>query len=180
MRGRSIGGGLCTAAGLLALITLVTTACTGDGPSGDLRSFDLRGEEYEGPRPDGPELSSDWGRSAAAVVEAPATVTAGDDLDVVVELRNPLVVPLDVDPCPVWSGGFGGDTSAINVTGRLPCSEIGEFQPGERIRLRLTVPSPSRVDFNEGGAYPTFNWRLEGSDRSASAGASIAIPMQEG
>jgi len=161
--------------GLLVAMVLLVAACSDGDGTGGLRSFDLEGKPAN-TRPDVPELSGDQRRLDYVVVEAPVTVTAGADLDVVVELRNPLVDPVALDPCPGWYGGYGGDTSTITLTGLLPCEEIKRFEPGERIRLRLTVPSPSAVDFNEGGEYPDFTWYLLGQDLLRT---SVAIPMRD-
>ncbi len=161
----------------IAAVAIVMAGSCSDDPS-DMRSFKLTGEEYHGQgRPEGPTLSEPWTYVEAVVVEAPVVVTVGEDVDAVVELRNPTVDPIGLDPCPVWSAYFGGEsgTSALTV-GELPCDGIDEIEPGERIRLRLTVPSPERVDFDEGGEYSTFIWYLgdDWDDR-----ASVAIPMQE-
>lgn len=150
-----------------------------DDPS-DVRSFDLTGEEYHGQgRPEGPTLSEPLTYVEAVVVEVPVVVTVGEDVDAVVELRNPTIDPIGFDPCPVWSAHFGGEsgTSALTV-GELPCDDINEIEPGERIRLEVTVPSPTVVDFSEGGEYPTFKWRFEG-EPFFEVHASVAIPMRD-
>lgn len=167
-------------AGCLVVIGLLTASCSSGDESSDLRSFRLEGKEYPtSSRPEGPTLPQEWTHLEAVVVEAPVTVTAGDNVDVVVELRNPSVDPLALDPCPVWSAGFGGDDSEMPpITGVLPCDEIEQLAPGERIRMLFTVPSPSFVDFNEGGLYSTFDWYLEHVNFEEFR-ASIAVPMRE-
>ena len=148
--------------------------------STDLRSFELEGQDAGADSlPRIPHLSSDWGGVTAAVVAAPVVVTAGEDLDVVVELRNPPVDALALDPCPVWTGIFSGENNeSTSLIGNLPCEEIKQLDPGERIRLRLTVPSPPQVDFSEGGEHPAFTWELNGG-YSGPIRTSLAIPMRE-
>jgi hypothetical protein len=164
---------------LLAAIGLLTCACTDDGKSGGLRSFDLEGEAHEGEeRPEAPHVHPDWRFVQAVVVEAPAVVTAGEDVGVVIELRNPQMDPVAVDECPVWSGGFGHEDEFVALTGLLPCDEIGQLGAGERIQLRLSVPAPSVVGNNEGGEHAAFTWALEG-ELFLDVTASVAIPMQE-
>jgi hypothetical protein len=165
-------------AGIAAVFIVMAGSCSDD--SSDMRSFDLTGEEHHGQgRPEGPTLSEPLTYVEAAVVETPIVVTVGENVDAVVELRNPEIRPIGLHPCPVWSSYFGGEsgTSAL-IAGELPCDDIGEIQPGERIRLKVTVPSPTVVDFSEGGQYSWFTWRFEG-EPFMEVYASVAIPMRE-
>jgi len=166
-------------AGLLVVTGLMAAACTGTGDGQDgLRSFDLDGQESTAdPWSDARDLSAEWGALSAVVVEAPEVVTAGEDLDVVIEVHNPAHDALSVDPCPTWSAGYEGENTGLATTlaGELPCDQIERFEARERIQLRLTIPSPTQVDCEDGGD-PLFTYLIEGSD---GVRASIRIPMRE-
>ncbi len=129
-------------------------------------------------RPEAPHVHPDWRFVQAVVVEAPTAVAAGDDVDVVIELRNPQMEPVDATECPVWSGGFGHEDEFVALTGLLPCDEIERIEAGERIQLRITVPAPAAVGNNEGGEHAAFQWALEG-EHFLDVTASLAIPMRE-
>jgi hypothetical protein len=160
------------------MVGCLLAACSG-GDSDALRSFRLTGEQGGGTPTEVPDPPSPWRRLEAVVVDAPVTVTAGEDFEVVIELRNPLSeAPIDFEPCPSWTGGFGHETEYIDLTGSLPCEDIDRLEPGERIRLELTIPAPSTVDVNEGGEYPNLDWRLVG-EYFARTRTEVAIPMRE-
>src|SRR4051794_39451833 len=85
---------------LVAVAVILSGACSGD--SSGVRSFDLEGHEYHGDgRPEGPDMPYPWESIEAVVIEAPTVVTVGDEVHVVVELRNPNVQRVELDPCPV-------------------------------------------------------------------------------
>jgi len=158
------------------VIGILAPACNGNDSPEDPRFFELDGEEVdEGELPPTHELSEDWGKVLAVVVEAPAVVTAGEELDVVIELRNPTDAVLSLTPCPTWVAWFG-DNGPTTRGGNLPCNEINSFDAGERIRFGMTIGSPPRVACHD-GYDAEFSWQLlDGpeSDRRATVG----IPMR--
>ena len=126
----------------------------------------------------GPELSVGWADVSAAVVEAPAVVTVGEQVEVVVELHNPAKAAVSLDPCPVWVAWYGGENDAImtTLTGDLPC-KVGRIEAGERMRLTLTVPSLPDVDCHD-GYDPDFVFELRGLEYPG-VRAATGIPIRE-
>lgn len=163
-------------AALLVAIGLVTAACVGDDSTDGARSFDLQGEEADRDSLAAAELSADLGRLTAVVVEAPKVVTAGDDVEVVIELRNPTEAPLSLQPCPTWEA-WVADNGPTRLVGNLPCDEIERIEEGEQIRLRLTIEFPTQVECHD-GYDPEFSWQLRDAKRS-DIRASVGIPMRE-
>ena len=160
----------------LAAIGLVSAACVGDDSPGGVRSFDLRGDEVHGDWPAAPELPAALTRLGAVVVEVPEVVTAGDDVDVVIELRNRGDAALSLQPCPTWAA-WVADDGPTRLTGTLPCDEIERIDAGERIRLELTIDFPAEVACRDGYG-PELYWQLRDADRSG-VRASVDVPMRE-
>jgi hypothetical protein len=162
----------------LIVVCLLAAACSGEEP-GAAGVFNLDGEEFEGDWPPGPPLSADWTEVAAVVVQAPAVVTAGEEVDVVVELRSQAKDALSLDPCPTWVGWVLGENSSLapTLTGHLPCDQLDHIEPEQRVRLGITLPAPSDVDCHD-GYDPDFVWKLlDGQEHVIEA--RVNIPMRE-
>lgn len=168
----------------LAVIGLVVGACSGDDrEASGSRSFDLEVTELPAPAgPTGPAMRQEWSSVDAVVIGSPELVTTGEDVDVVVELRNGSDSSLELDPCPAWGAGIGESTENAYATGALPCDDIGSLQPGERIRLHLKMPSPDKVPTAGDGKLVSFYWCVLGGEGQASCmtqDASIVLPIRE-
>jgi hypothetical protein len=167
------------------MIGLLAAACTGGDSDSSPRAFKLVSEVF---RPDTrtrtnvfPPLPAGWQRVEAAVIEASEVVTAGDEAEVVIELRNTGPDALSLDPCPKWLATYSGLNYTIDdraLTGTLPCDEIERIQSGERIRLGLTISAQPKADCHD-GREPEFRWSLiDGFDDDSPPDATMVIPLR--
>ena len=166
------------AAIFLTVVGVLLPACSDDASDG---RFELEGEELHGAERDpvGPLLSAAWGTASAAVIEAPAVATAGDTVEVLIELRNPEEGSLlSLDPCPRWEASIAAETLSTRLAGALPCDELERIEAGERVQFVIAIRAPADVDCHD-GYDPDFYWALlDGGDVAIEA-APVNIPMRK-
>lgn len=96
-------------------------------------------------------LSDEQLRLSLGVVDVPSTVAPGEDLELVVELRNPTSSSIALAPCPVLFTSFGESGTAAFEVSRLNCADApGAVEPGDVLRFRWRIAIPTSADFHDG------------------------------
>lgn len=110
----------------------------------------------------------------SVIVEAPSSVSVDEEFTFVVELRNPSASPMSIEPCWDFVASFGESSTVAVSVGTLPCDEIGDLGPGERVRLSIPMTAPEEFVTGEGGYLAGLRWKLI----VAPEGPSASIPLR--
>ena len=141
------------------------SACSSDSNSAadanSVKTFDVDASGDVGAVPDPEPALPEGGRSLEAVIiDAPPSVAPNERFDFVVELRNPMMEPIALSPCPWFHAVFGESGTVTNAVGELPCDDLGPIASGGRVRLRIPMTAPHIVATDEGGFWASLDWRL--------------------
>jgi len=162
-------------------VLVSASACSSDSnPAADansVRTFDVDAGGDLGEVPDPEPTLPEGGRSLEAVIiDAPASVVPNERFDFVVELRNRMMEPIELSPCPWFHGIFGESGTVTYAVGQLPCDDLGSIASGGRVRLRIPMTATPTVETDEGGDWASLDWRL---GNTGSVLASIPLPMHD-
>ena len=84
-----------------------------------VKTFDVDASGDVGEVPDPEPALPEGGRSLEAVIiDAPPSVAPNERFDFVVELRNPMMEPIDLSPCPWFHAVFGESGIVTNCRRR--------------------------------------------------------------
>jgi hypothetical protein len=155
-------------------VLVLFVALSGCSSSTDgLRTFELApvaGGIDAVPVPE-PEMPSGMRSVEAVILEAPVSVAADEEFEVVIELRNGAMEAITLSPCPWFHASFGESGTVSAAHGEMPCEAIGAIGSGERILLRLRMTAPSPATAGEDG-WATLGWQL------GTIQAHIPLPME--